>query len=175
MMNRFTLTIAAAASALAFATSAFAGDQYVDQTGFAVSGYDVVAYFSLPSNPVGTAQTAGVPGKASITADYNGATFAFATEENRDTFLADPAKYAPQYDGHCAYGVAKGGKVPGNPNLWRIVDDKLYLNITDVVVGFWEEDIPGNLTLSESNWVSIDPEPASTNPIPKFTSAAPES
>ncbi|WP_223424743.1 YHS domain-containing (seleno)protein [Tateyamaria pelophila] len=174
-MNRFTLTIAAAASALAFATSAFAGDQYVDQTGFAVSGYDVVAYFSLPSNPVGTAQTAGVPGKASITADYNGATFAFATEENRDTFLADPAKYAPQYDGHCAYGVAKGGKVPGNPNLWRIVDDKLYLNITDVVVGFWEEDIPGNLTLSESNWVSIDPEPASTNPIPKFTSAAPES
>ncbi len=173
MMNRFTLTIAAAASALTIATSAFAGEQFVDQTGFAVSGYDVVAYFDLPSNPVGTAQPAAVPGKASITADYNGATFAFATEENRDAFMANPAKYAPQYDGHCAYGVAKGGKVPGNPNLWRIVDDKLYLNITDVVVGFWEEDIPGNLTLSEGNWVSLDPEPASTNPIPKFTSAAP--
>ena len=175
MMNRFTLTIAAAASALTFATTAFAGDQYVDKTGFAVSGYDVVAYFSLPSNAVGTTQTAGVPGKASITADYNGATCAFATEENRDMFVADPAKFAPQYDGHCAYGVAKGGKVPGNPNLWRIVDDKLYLNITDVVVGFWEEDIPGNLNLSEGNWVSLDPEPASSNPIPKFTSAAPES
>lgn len=175
MMNRFTLTIAAAASALTLATHAFAGEQYVDQTGFAVSGYDVVAYFSLPSNPVGTAQPAGVPGKASITADYNGATFAFATEANRDAFLADPAKYAPQYDGHCAYGVAKGGKVPGNPNLWRIVDDKLYLNITDVVVGFWEEDIPGNISLSENNWVSLDAEPASSNPIPKFTSAAPES
>lgn len=175
MMNRFTLTIAAAASALTFATTAFAGDQYVDNTGFAVSGYDVVAYFNLPSNPLGTTQTSGVPGKASITADYNGATFAFATEENRDMFVADPAKFAPQYDGHCAYGVAKGGKVPGNPNLWRIVDDKLYLNITDVVVGFWEEDIPGNLNLSEGNWVSLDPDPASSNPIPKFTSAAPES
>lgn len=175
MLNRFTLTVAAAASALTFATSAFAGDQYVDETGFAVSGYDVVAYFSLPSNPIGTSQTAGVPGKASITADYNGATFAFSTEENRAAFLADPAKYAPQYDGHCAYGVAKGGKVPGNPNLWRIVDDKLYLNITDVVVGFWEEDIPGNINLSENNWVSLDPKPASTNTIPKFSSAAPES
>lgn len=175
MMNRFTLAVAAAASVLTLATSAFAGDQYVDQTGFAVSGYDVVAYFSLDSNPVGQSQTAGVPGKASITAEHNGATFAFATEANRDAFVADPSKYAPQYDGHCAYGVAKGGKVPGNPNLWRIVDDKLYLNITDVVVGFWEEDIPGNISKSENNWVSIDAEPASTSKIPKFTSAAPES
>ncbi len=175
MMNRFTLTVAAAASALTMASAAFAGDQYVDETGFAVSGYDVVAYFSLDQNPVGQSQPAAVPGEASITADYNGATFAFSTEANRDAFVANPAKYAPQYDGHCAYGVAQGGKVPANPYLWRIVDGKLYLNITDVVVGFWEEDIPGNLTLSESNWVSLDPTPASDRTIPKFTSTAPNS
>ncbi|WP_299375412.1 YHS domain-containing (seleno)protein [uncultured Tateyamaria sp.] len=174
-MNRFTLTVAAAASALTMASAAFAGDQYVDETGFAVSGYDVVAYFSLDQNPVGQSQPAAVPGEASITADYNGATFAFSTEANRDAFVANPAKYAPQYDGHCAYGVAQGGKVPANPYLWRIVDGKLYLNITDVVVGFWEEDIPGNLTLSESNWVSLDPTPASDRTIPKFTSTAPNS
>lgn len=152
---------------------AFAGDQYVDQTGFAASGYDVVAYFDLEQNPVGEAQPLAVPGKADITAEHNGATFAFSTEENRDKFLADPEAFAPQYDGHCAYGVAKGGKVPGNPNLWRIVDDKLYLNITDVVVGFWEEDIAGNLKTSEANWVDIEPTPASDRPIPKFTSSAP--
>ncbi|WP_415922695.1 YHS domain-containing (seleno)protein [Tateyamaria sp. SN6-1] len=174
-MNRFSLTVAAAASALTFATTAFAGDQYVDETGFAASGYDVVAYFSLPQNPVGQKQTAPVAGNADITAEYNGATFAFASEDNRDLFVADPAKYAPQYDGHCAYGVAKGGKVPANPYLWRIVDDKLYLNITDVVVGFWEEDIPGNLELSESNWVSLESDPASESTIPKFTSQAPKS
>ena len=175
MLNRFTLTIAAAASALSFATAAFADNQYIDETGYAVSGYDVVAYFDLEQNPVGQSQPAGVPGKASITAEYNDAVFAFSTEENRDKFLADPAKYAPAYDGHCAYGVSKGGKVPGNPNLWRIVDGTLYLNITETVVGFWEEDIPGNLELSESNWVDIEAKPASTNTIPKFTSAAPQS
>ncbi|MEL6451487.1 MAG: YHS domain-containing (seleno)protein [Pseudomonadota bacterium] len=174
-MNRFTLTLAAAASALTFATTAFAGDQYVDETGFAVSGYDVVAYFDLDAKPVGQTQTPAVPGNADITAAYNGATFAFSTVENRDKFVANPAKYAPQYDGHCAYGVAKGGKVPANPNLWRIVDGQLFLNITDVVVGFWEEDIPGNITLSESNWVSIEDTPASDRTIPKFTSAAPKS
>ncbi|MFK7837745.1 MAG: YHS domain-containing (seleno)protein [Sulfitobacter sp.] len=155
------------------AGQAFAGDQYVDGTGFAASGYDVVAYFGLPQNAVGTAQPAAVPGNAAITAEYNGATFAFSSEANRDAFAADPTKYAPQYDGHCAYGVSKGGKVPGNPNLWRIVSGKLYLNITKNVVGFWEEDIPGNINLAENNWPSIEPAPGSDRPIPQFTSAAP--
>lgn len=160
-------------SSVAFALPAFAGDQYIDATGFAVSGYDVVAYRSLTQSAPGQSQPAAVPGKASITADYNGATFAFASEENRDMFLKNPARFAPQYDGHCAYGVSKGGKVPGNPNLWRIVDDKLYLNITENVVSFWEEDIPGNINLAEGNWPSIEPAEASARPIPKWSSQAP--
>ncbi|MGB7269661.1 MAG: YHS domain-containing (seleno)protein [Albidovulum sp.] len=155
-------------------SAAFAGDQYIDATGYAVSGYDVVAYFGLEQTEIGTPQHEGIPGLASITADYNGATFAFATEANRDQFLAAPAKYAPQYDGHCAYGVSKGGKVPGNPNLWRIVDGKLYLNITKNVVGFWEEDVPGNISLAETNWSGgVESKEASEAVIPDFTSAAP--
>lgn len=160
-------------AAIGLSLPAFAGEQYTDHTGFAVSGYDVVAYRGLTQSPVGTPQPEGIPGHKDITADYNGATFAFVSEENRDMFLSDPAKYAPQYDGHCAYGVSKGGKVPGNPNLWRIVDDKLYLNITKNVVGFWEEDIPGNIDLAEGNWPQIEPSDASGNPIPNFSSAAP--
>ena len=172
-MNRFTLSLAAAATALSFAGAAFAGEQYVDDTGFAASGYDVVAYFSLDQAPVGKTQPNGVQGKVAITSEYNDATFAFSTEANKAAFEADPAKYAPQYDGHCAYGVAQGGKVPANPNLWRVVDGKLYLNITKNVVGFWEEDISGNLNKSESNWASLEPQGASNRAIPQFTSAAP--
>ena len=159
----------------ASSTAVFAGDQYVDETGFAVSGYDVVAYFGLEQSAVGTAQPQGVPGNANITAEYNGATFAFSTEANRDAFVANPAQYAPQYDGHCAYGVSRGGKVPANPNLWRVVDGKLYLNITKNVVGFWEEDIPGNISLAENNWTGIESSAASTATIPSFTSKAPNS
>lgn len=166
-------TLFAAFLAASAALPAFAGEQFVDQTGYAVSGYDVVAYRSLNANPVGRAQPETVPGKASITADYNGATFAFASKENRAKFLENPAYYAPQYDGHCAFGVSKGGKVLGNPNLWRIVDNKLYLNITTTVVGFWEEDIPGNINKAENNWVNIEEAAASSNPIPKWTSQAP--
>lgn len=158
MIKSFVL---GAVSALALATAAFAGEQYIDETGYAVSGYDVVAYFDLEQAPVGESQPRAVPGRAEFTAEYNGAQWAFSTAENRDKFVADPARYAPLYDGHCAYGAAKGGKVPANPNLWRIVDGKLYLNITPNVVGFWEADIPGQIAAAETNWTTLEAKPAS--------------
>ncbi len=161
------------ALALAFlagsAFAALAGPQYVDSSGYAASGYDVVAYFDLDQNSVGAPQPEAVRGKTAYTADYNGAKWAFSSAENRDKFVADPAKYAPQFDGHCAYGAAKGGKVPGNPNLWRIVDNKLYLNITPNVVTFWEEDIPGNITVADGNWKKgLEAQAASDSEIPQY-------
>ncbi len=164
----------AAALVLAAAPAAFAGPQFVDASGFAASGYDVVAYRSLEQAPIGQEQPKAVPGKAEYTADWNGAKWAFASAENRDTFLENPEYYAPQYDGHCAYGASignsgKGGKVPGNPHLWRIVDDKLYLNINTAVVGFWEQDVPGHIDTADTNWVAgLESKPASTRTAPKF-------
>lgn len=162
-MRKLTLRLTAAAAMLTVASfgQAFAGPQYVDETGYAVSGYDAVAFFDLKQSPVGSAQPAAVLGKASITAEWNGAKWAFSTEENKAKFLASPEKYAPAYDGHCAYGLAQGGKVPGNPNLWRIVDGKLYLNINPPVVGFWEADIPGFIKTADKNWSSAESKPAS--------------
>jgi YHS domain-containing protein len=141
----------------------FAGPQYVDGTGYAVSGYDVVTYFN------------GGPkaGKKEFATTYNGAKFAFTTDANLKAFKANPAKYVPAYDGHCAFGVAQGGKVPGNPTLWKIVSGKLYLNITKSVQEDWEADIPGNLKKSTVNWKKLVSKSASTRPIPAFSSKAP--
>ncbi len=155
------------------ASAALAGPQYVDETGFAVSGYDVVSYFALDQAPIGDRQPEPAKGNAAFTAEHNGATFAFASAANRDAFLADPDRFAPAYDGHCAFGVAKGSKVPANPTLWRIVDDTLYLNITRRVAGTWERDIAGHVTASEANWPDLEPQAASADTIPRFSSAAP--
>ena len=167
----------ALAATLLSAPAALAGEQYLDPTvdpaKYAASGYDVVSYFGLEQAPVGEAQPAPLPGSTAHTAEHNGSLFAFASAENLQAFLADPARYTPAYDGHCAFGVAKGGKVPGNPTLWRIVDDRLYLNITEAVVGFWSEDIPGNISLADSNWSSLEALPASTDAVPEFSSSAP--
>ena len=94
--------------------AAFAGEQYVDETGFAISGYDPVAYFDLKQAEPGGAQPRAVPGRADITASYNVATWAFASEEHREMFVANPAKYAPKYDGHCLWHRT-GGQGSGKP------------------------------------------------------------
>jgi hypothetical protein len=154
-------TLLAGALGLAMAGHAWAGPQYVDGTGFAVSGYDPVAYFDLEQAPLGERQPFAIPGRADITAEWNDATWAFASEANRDRFLEDPEAFAPAYDGHCAFGVAKGGKVPANPNLWRIVDGTLYLNLSPPVQGMWIADIEGSLEASQANWQSLETKAAS--------------
>ena len=161
-------------AATVFASASYAGDQYVDGTGYAVSGYDVVAYFDLAQSSVGTSQPDGVPGRVEFVTKFNGVTFAFSSQANLDRFSADPTRFVPQFDGHCAYGVAVGNKVPGNPNLWRIVDGKLYLNITKGVARDWEEDIPGYISQAGGEWAGgLERQAASDDRIPKFTSAAP--
>jgi YHS domain-containing protein len=158
---------------LLFLAVAHAGPQYLDATGFAVSGYDAVSYFDLKQSTVGTVQASPLPGKAEFTTEYNGAKFAFSSEANLKRFQASPANFAPQYNGHCAFGVSKGGKVPGNPKLWRIISGKLYLNITQSVVDQWEENIPGNLKLAQKNWPGLQNKSASKAKIPGFLSKAP--
>lgn len=114
--------------------------------GVAVHGYDVVAYFT---------QGKPVEGNASITASHDGAVYRFSSAENRDLFAADPAKYAPQYGGYCAFGTAMGRKFDGDPQAWRIVDGKLYLNLNKQVQSKWKENIPGFIRGANNNWPLI--------------------
>jgi YHS domain-containing protein len=139
------------------AAQAHAGEVYRDSTGFAASGRDVVAYQTLPAG-----QTMATPGKASITASWNGATYAFASEANRQRFVANPQAYAPQYDGHCAWAAAQGYKAPASPDVWRIVNGKLYLNYSHKVREVWETDVPGFVQRANARWSSVSSEPAAT-------------
>jgi len=129
-------------------------------SGYAVSGFDVVAYRSLPDEPA-TPRSLAVAGKAEFTAPYNGAIFAFSTAQNLAQFKTNPERYAPQYDGHCAMGVAVGAKIPANPHLWRIVDDRLFLNINGNVFKMWVRDIPAHIAKGDENWRDLNDLPAS--------------
>ncbi len=86
--------------------------------GYAVHGYDVVAYFTVGAPTLGNDR---------FIAEYQGVAYRFASADNRDRFAADPAAYAPQYGGYCAFGTAFGRKFDGDPLAWRIVDGELYL------------------------------------------------
>ncbi len=99
----------------------------------AVGGYDPVAYFT---------EGKPVAGNSAITHQWKGATWRFASEKNRDLFKAEPAKYAPQYGGYCAWAVSQGYTAKGDPNHWKIVGGKLFLNYDAKVQRNWEKDIP---------------------------------
>lgn len=109
----------------------------------AVSGHDPVAYF-----------TAGKPtaGRADLTHVHEGATYRFATPENRATFIANPAKYVPQFGGYCAWAASQGRLAGPDPTIWRIVDGKLYLNCSKDAEAKWLADVPGNIQKAEMFW-----------------------
>lgn len=116
--------------------------------GLGAKGYDVVAYF-----------TDGMPveGKAEFEAVYGGVTWRFANAEHRDAFKVEPAKYAPQYGGFCAWGIAQGKLFDVDPvNGWKIVDGKLYMNFNQDILTLWDKDLSGNLAKSEANWPSLN-------------------
>ena len=112
----------------------------------AVSGYDPVAYF-VAGKPV--------KGDGRISTAYNGATWTFASEANRALFVADPAKYAPQFGGYCAWAVSQGYTASTDPNAWKIVDGKLYLNYSLEIAQKWKMDIPGNIAKANANWPKV--------------------
>ncbi|MGA0560590.1 YHS domain-containing (seleno)protein [Larkinella sp. VNQ87] len=114
--------------------------------GKAIRGYDPVAYFT-DGKPV--------KGDSSLSYVYEGATWQFATAQNRDLFMGDPTKYAPQYGGYCAYGTSRGYKAPTEPDAWTIDGGKLYLNYNTKVREEWNKDRAGYIEKADQQWQKI--------------------
>ncbi|MEE4235458.1 MAG: YHS domain-containing (seleno)protein [Anderseniella sp.] len=151
MLNRRNLIAAALALPLAvsFTLPALAGKPEIFTglvAGKGAGGHDVVAYFTM-GKPV--------KGSAEFATEWKGATWEFSNAGNLEKFKANPAAYAPQYGGYCAYGVAKGSLVKGEPEQWKIVDGKLYLNYSAGVQKTWAKDIPGHISTANNNWPNL--------------------
>ena len=141
----------AGAALLALAVSlspvvAGAQELNVNHSGVAISGYDPVAYFTTAS---------AVKGSPEITVTEAGATYRFSTTTNRDAFLANPARYLPVYGGYCAYGVAHGHKVDVDPEAFRVVDNKLYLNYSKGVQQLWLKEPEVRIRRADENWPNL--------------------
>jgi YHS domain-containing protein len=122
-----------------------AGGFFVED-GVAIKGVDPVAYFT---------ESAPVQGSDQFAYDWQGVTWHFSSAENRDKFAANPEEFAPQYGGYCAYAVSQGGTAPIDPDAWKIVDGKLYLNVNKSIQQRWEKDIPGYINLADANWPDV--------------------
>lgn len=141
-LSRIPGLVIAMAAMLFLAAPSWAGE-FFGKDGAALRGYDAVAYFN---------DRKPVKGLAEHKADYKGSTFYFVSKANHDAFAADPARYAPQYGGFCAFGMSGGYKAATDPAAFTIVDGKLYLNYNRDVQKQWSADIPGFIVKADKNW-----------------------
>ena len=139
--NCFALTLAVIG-----ATALHANPVNTNWRGLAIKGYDPVAYFT-DSKPV--------EGDSDFTFEWMDAKWRFANAEHRDMFAKDPEKYAPQFGGYCAWAVSQGYTANIDPDAWKIVDGKLYLNYSKDIQEKWSKDIPGNIKKAEENWPKL--------------------
>jgi len=119
---------------------------FYQQRGVAIKGTDTVAYFT---------EGKAVKGDKKYSYQWGNTTWWFQNEENRDLFAQNPEKYAPQFGGFCAWAVSQNYTASIDPQAWKIVGGKLYLNYNKSVQRTWSQDIQGNITKGDRNWPSI--------------------
>ena len=131
-----------------FTTQAYAKSEIYTSafSNIAVGGYDTVAYFT---------QNGPVKGSEEFSTSWKGAEWHFSSAENLEKFKANPNQYAPQYGGYCAYAVANGGTAKGDPQFWKIVDGKLYLNFNKKIQGKWLQNTSQFITDADANWPDV--------------------
>jgi hypothetical protein len=117
-----------------------------DRSSVAIKGYDPVAYFK---------EGKPVKGTPAITEEWMGAKWQFSSSESRDLFRTNPGQYAPQYGGYCAWAVSHGYTADTDPEAWKIVDGKLYLNYNKGVQKKWSQDIPKHIQDGNRNWPAL--------------------
>jgi YHS domain-containing protein len=111
--------------------------------GFALKGYDPIAYFTVGQPTKGVDQ---------YTYRWKGVTYRFTSAENLQRFKADPEKYLPQYGGYCAYAMSLDRMADIDPYRWAIVGGKLYLNNGFIAQDLWSLNKSGNITSADRNW-----------------------
>lgn len=112
----------------------------------AVKGYDTVSYFKT-----GKAEK----GSKKYSYQFMEVNWRFSSKENLNLFKANPEKYMPQYGGYCSWAVSEGYTANIDPEAWKIVEGKLYLNYNQDIQKKWESDSQQNIEKANANWPKI--------------------
>lgn len=114
----FGLWLAAGSCALALSSSIVSMIVTNPLTGIAIDGYDPVSYFT---------EKEPLQGISDYDAEWGGVHWYFASAANRDVFVGNPEIYAPQFGGHGAMSMARGYLSDGNPRIYLVIEQRLYL------------------------------------------------
>lgn len=144
-MKKFILFLILGISVLAANCSKVDSFKQINTTAenIAIKGYDTVAYF---------ADNGAVKGNPQYEFVWNGAKWLFSSKDNLEKFKSNPEQYAPQFGGYCSWAVSHGYTADGDPEAWKVVDGKLYLNYNQKVKEKWEAEQPKLIEDGKKNW-----------------------
>lgn len=132
---------------LGFAVAARAEEpMYFAPAGVALSGYDVVAYFT---------QGRPVEGTAEHSIMWRGVTWYFDSSESQMSFEMNPVAYAPQFGGYCAYAVAEGHTASAAPDAFFVRDGRLYFMHTSAMLRQKQSELAQIVAEAQSNWPAV--------------------
>lgn len=124
----------------------------INKDGVMLHGYDPVSYHQTNKPQLGW---------SAYNADFQGGTYCFVSEQNRDEFIVNSEKYAPAYGGYCSYGVRMGKKFAIDPHAWKIVDGILYIQLNQGTHLVWNKDLEKNISIADKIWPEIRSTPIS--------------
>jgi hypothetical protein len=135
----------AASLCLAGPTGAATTEQVVVDrySGLAISGFDPVAYFT---------DAQALPGKGEFEQVVAGAVWRFRSAGNQAAFAAHPDIYMPRFGGYDPLDIARGVAVAGNPMLWVIRRDRLYLFYTPEARDEFAGDSDRTIASADREW-----------------------
>ena len=114
-----------------------------DEARLAVRGYDVVAYVT---------QNRAVSGSPRFRSEFEDVTYYFASAEHQALFEREPARYQPAYHGYDATRIVYAIPELADPEVWRLIDGRLFLFADADSKAAFELDLPGNMALADRYW-----------------------
>lgn len=148
------LAIAAgAAGSVAFGQHGGAGSapamaEPMQTAGVAFNGLDLVSLF-------GQGGLVPTPGLAEFTHTHEGLTYRFATEANRDLFIAEPERFLPMFAGHAADELANGLRTPADGTIYSIHNNRLFFFSTVEGRDAWLVDFESLLITADEKWQEL--------------------
>lgn len=113
----------------------------------ALNGYCPVCYIAAGKANMGDAK---------FTSELEGKKYQFVSVETKAMFDAEPAKFLPQYDGYCAFGMSLGKKFESDPTVFSVIDGKIYLNKNADVKGLFSKGTAGLIVKADKEWKAME-------------------
>ena len=117
-------------------------------TGVALGGMDPVSYFANPQP---------LPGLPDFEYDWGGIPWYFANAADRDAFMRAPEVYAPQFGGHSTTSLAQGYLSDGNPRIYVVAADRLYLFYSEGTREAFEQAPAATINAARARWAALHP------------------